>query len=60
MKAVVIACGTATSQALDAVKELYDIPIIGIIEPAAKSSLFILGRITITSFILTHTWGAGQ
>ena len=30
VKAVVIACGTATSQALDVVKELYDIPIIGI------------------------------
>lgn len=30
-KAVIIACGTATSQALDAVKDLYDIPIIGII-----------------------------
>lgn len=30
-KEVIIACGTATSQALDAVKDMYDIPIIGII-----------------------------
>ncbi len=33
VKLVVIACGTATSQALDIVKKLYDVPIIGIIEP---------------------------
>ena len=36
VKAIIIACGTATSQALDVVKELYDIPIIGIIEPTCK------------------------
>lgn len=35
-KLVVIACGTATSQALDIVKDLYDIPIIGVIEPTAQ------------------------
>ena len=33
VKAIVIACGTATSQALEEVKEQYSIPIIGIIEP---------------------------
>lgn len=33
VKLVIIACGTATSQALDIIKELYDVPIIGIIEP---------------------------
>lgn len=32
-KIIVIACGTATSQALDTLKEKFDIPIIGIIEP---------------------------
>lgn len=32
-KLVVIACGTATSQALDNVKNLYDIPIVGVIQP---------------------------
>ncbi len=36
VKAIIIACGTATSQALDVVKKLYNIPIIGIIEPTAK------------------------
>lgn len=33
VKLIIIACGTATSLALDTLKELYDIPIIGIIEP---------------------------
>ena len=33
VKIIVIACGTATSQALDTLKEKFDIPIIGIIEP---------------------------
>lgn len=33
VKLVIIACGTATSQALDVIKEMYNVPIIGIIEP---------------------------
>ena len=37
VKLIVIACGTATSQALDEVKNLYNIPIIGIIEPTILS-----------------------
>ena len=36
VKAIVIACGTATSQALDTVKEIYKIPIIGIIDPTVQ------------------------
>ena len=36
VKLIVIDCGTATSQALDTLKNEYDIPIIGIIEPTAK------------------------
>lgn len=36
VKAVVIACGTATSQALEEVKDDYNIPIIGIINEAAN------------------------
>jgi len=32
VKLIIIACGTATSQALDVVREIYKIPIIGIIE----------------------------
>ncbi len=33
VKMIIIACGTATSQALDILKNKFDIPIIGIIEP---------------------------
>ena len=33
VKAIVIACGTATSQALDIVQKIFNVPIIGIIEP---------------------------
>lgn len=33
VKLIVIACGTATSQSLDALKKEFDIPIIGIIKP---------------------------
>lgn len=36
VKAIVIACGTATSQALDILKDRYDIPIFGIIEPTVS------------------------
>ena len=36
VKIIVIACGTATSQALDTLKEKFDIPIIGIIEPTVE------------------------
>jgi len=36
VKAVVIACGTATSQALEEVQKCYDIPIIGIINSAVR------------------------
>lgn len=36
VKAIIIACGTASSQALDTVRKIYSIPIIGIIEPTAK------------------------
>lgn len=36
VKIIVIACGTATSQALDVLKKEFDIPIIGIIDPTVK------------------------
>ena len=35
-KIIIIACGTATSQAIEALKEKFDIPVIGIIEPTVK------------------------
>lgn len=39
VKAIVIACGTASSTALEFVKEAFDLPIIGVVEPAAKAAL---------------------
>ena len=36
VKIIVVACGTATSQALDVLKEKFAIPIIGIIEPTVQ------------------------
>lgn len=36
VKQIVIACGTATSQALETLRSNYDIPIIGIIEPTVS------------------------
>ena len=36
VKIIIIACGTATSQALDILKKRYSIPIIGIIEPTVN------------------------
>lgn len=35
-KVIVIACGTATSQAIDVLQEKFSVPIIGIIEPTIK------------------------
>ncbi len=39
VKAIVIACNTASAQALDVVQAEYDIPIIGVVEPGAKAAL---------------------
>lgn len=38
VKAIVIACGTASSMALDNVRHNYNIPIIGVVEPGAKAA----------------------
>lgn len=39
VKAIVIACNTASALALDAVKDEFDIPIIGVVEPGARAAL---------------------
>ncbi len=39
IKAVVIACNTASSMALDTVKEVFDIPIIGVVGPGAADAV---------------------
>lgn len=61
VKAVIIACGTATSQALDSIAVLYDIPIIGIIEPtvnyiASKKNLKNIGVVATAGTIRSDGW----
>ena len=41
VKAIVIACNTASALALDVVREESDIPIIGVVEPGARAALQI-------------------
>lgn len=61
VKAVIIACGTATSQALETVKDLYSIPIIGIIEPTAeyisqKTDIQNVGIVATAGTIRSNGW----
>ena len=61
VKAIIIACGTATSQALDEVKSMYDIPIIGIIEPTVNyikenKKYKDIGIIATRGTIRSNTW----
>ncbi len=39
VKAIVIACNTASALALDAVRNEYDIPILGVVEPGARAAV---------------------
>lgn len=61
VKAIIIACGTATSQALDVVRKIYDIPIIGIIEPTVeyihhKQNIKSVGVIATAGTIRSNGW----
>ena len=39
VKAVIVACGTASSNALKEIQAAYDVPIIGVVEPGAKAAV---------------------
>ena len=41
VKVIVIACNTASALALDAVKDEFDIPIIGVVNPGARAALAV-------------------
>lgn len=61
VKAIVIACGTATSQALEEVQKQYEIPIIGIIDSTVQyikenRSLRNVGIIATTGTIRSGGW----
>ncbi len=38
VKLVVVACNTASAQALDYIQQIYSVPIVGVIEPGAKAA----------------------
>ena len=60
VKAVIIACGTATSQALEEMKKIYEIPIIGIIEPTVlyvkKNNFKNIGVMATRGTIRSNSW----
>ena len=61
VKAIIIACGTATSQALEEIKNQYNIPIIGIIDPTVEyiksnEKLRNIGIIATAGTIRSNGW----
>ena len=59
-KIIVIACGTATSQALEEMKKIFNIPIIGIIDPTVKylkeKNIKNIGVIATVGTIRSNGW----
>lgn len=60
VKAVIIACGTASSNALEDLQQTYDLPITGVVEPGAREAARTTknGRIGITGTEATIRSGA--
>lgn len=60
VKLIVIACGTATSQALEELRQTFEIPIIGIIEPTVQylkqKNVKRVGIIATTGTIRSQGW----
>ena len=60
VKIIVIACGTVTSQAIDILKQRYNIPIIGIIDPTVeyvkKQKITHIGVIATEGTIRSGAW----
>lgn len=60
VKLIVIACGTATSQALEEVRKMFSVPIIGIIEPTVEylkeKNIKNIGVIATTGTIRSKGW----
>ncbi len=55
-KLVVIGCNTATAAALNAAREVFDIPIVGVIAPGAQAAVEVTttGRVAVISTAGTH------
>lgn len=60
VKMIIIACGTATSQSLEEMKQEFDIPIIGIIDPTVnyvkRKEIKKVGVIATTGTIRSGSW----
>ena len=55
VKCVVVACNTASSHALEALQDRFDLPVIGVIEPAARAAVAASphGRIGVVGTVAT-------
>ncbi|HEY3723347.1 MAG TPA: glutamate racemase [Acidimicrobiia bacterium] len=62
VKALVVACNSATSVALDALQERYEIPVVGVVEPGvrAAASTTRTGRVGVVGTVGTIASGAYQ
>lgn len=60
VKQIIIACGTATSRALEALQNIYNVPIVGIIEPTVRyikeKSYKNIGVIATRGTIESNSW----
>ncbi len=59
---IIVACGTVSANAIDHLKRIFDVPIIGVVEPAAKKAAEIAaggkGRVTVLGTSATVKSGA--
>src|SRR5262249_44625047 len=60
VKCLVVACNTASSQALGTLKARFELPIVGVIEPAARAAVAVSprGRIGVVGTLATVSSGA--
>lgn len=64
VKAIVVACNTASSYALEAIREMTDIPVLGVIDPAVRSLTqrapagSVAGLIATKGTIASHAYDA--
>jgi len=60
VKSIVIACNTATAHALSALRDEFDMPIIGVVEPGARAAVAVTtgGRIGVIGTVGTIKSGA--
>ena len=60
IKCLVVACNTSSSYALDALTRRLDVPVVGVIEPAARAAVAVSprGRIGLIGTLATEASGA--